>query len=117
MKQSIKDLSAAATDQFSYLIVYAPEFPPDDQTTSDRECDRLLGMLREIEGRAASTPKKQWLTLAITEVEQACTALRADQASAANDLFHSAEEHFKAYLTGKRAQATFVADPDGGVER
>jgi hypothetical protein len=116
MKQSLRDLSAAASDQFSYLIVYAPNFPADDQTTADLECERLLGMLREVAGRAASTPKKQWLELAIIEVEQARMALRANQASAANDLFHSAEDHFKAYLSGKQAKATFVVGPDGGVE-
>lgn len=117
MKRSIRDLSTAASDQLSYLIVYAPEFPAEDQTTADRECERLLEVLREIAGRAASTPKRQWLVLAIAEVEQARGALRAGEPSAANDLFHSAEEHFKAYLSGRRAAPSFVAGPDGGVER
>jgi len=74
-------------------------------------------MLLEIKSRAADTPKKQWLTLAIAEVEQARAALSTSDASGANGLLHEAEDHFSAYLSGKRAKATFIGGPDGGVEQ
>jgi hypothetical protein len=117
MKRSLKDLTAAAADHFSYLIVYAPEFPKEDQTDADCECGRLLEMLREIEARAAETPKKQWLRLTIKETEDARERFRAEDAGGANDMLHSAEEHFKAYLSGKRERGSFIAGPDGTIER
>lgn len=117
MKRSLKDLTTAVGDHFSYLIVYAPEFPKEDRTDADRECGRLLEMLREIERRAGNTPKKQWLRLSITETEQARESLAAADLPAANSLLHSAEEHFKAYLSGKRSRASFIAGPDGAVDR
>jgi hypothetical protein len=117
MKRSLKDLTAAAADHFSYLIVYAPEFPKADQTDAEREGQRLLEMLREIEERAAETPKKQWLRLCIKETEDACERFRADDVGGANDLLHSAEEHFKAYLSGKRDKPGFIAGPGGTIER
>lgn len=117
MMRSMKGLTAAAADHFSYLIVYAPEFPKEDQTDADRECGRLLEMLGEIEQRAADTPKKQWLTLSIKETDDARERFRANDPSGANDLLHSAEEHFRAYLVGKRAAPGFVAGPDGTIER
>jgi len=116
MKRSLRALTTAAADHFSYLIVYAPDFPREDKTDVGREYGRLLEMLREIEGRAADTPKKQWLRLAIVETEQARDAHRARDATTANDLLHSAEEHFKAYLSGKRGSPGFIAGPDGTIE-
>jgi hypothetical protein len=117
MMRSLKGLTAAAADHFSYLIVYAPDFPKEDETDAERECGRLLDMLREIGRRAADTPKKQWLLLSIKEMEEVRAKLGANDAAAANDLLHSAEEHFKAYLTGKRGTARFLAGLNGAAEQ
>ncbi len=113
----MKDLTGAAADHFSYLIVYAPEFPAEDATDVNRECQRLLGMLQEIEQRAGDTPKKQWLKLAITETVQARDAFASNDATMANDLLHAAEEHFRAYLAGKQARPSFIGGPDGTIEK
>jgi len=117
MKRSVRDISASAADRFSYIIVYAPDFPSEDQTNADQQCGRLLDDLRELESRAAETPKKQWLLLTLTEVEQARLAFREGDVSAASSLLQSAEGHFKAYLSGKRAKASFIAGPDGTIEQ
>ena len=117
MKRSLRDLTAAAADHFSYLIVYAPELPNEDQADADSESGRLLEMLREIEARAAETPKKQWLRLSIKETEDARERFRAGDLGGANGLLHSAEEHFKAYLSGKRDKGSFIAGPDGTIKR
>jgi hypothetical protein len=112
-----EDLTGAAADHFSYLIVYAPDFPAEDKTDAGRECEHLLGMLHEIEERAGDTPKKQWLKLAIAETVQARSAFASNDSTAANNLLHAAEEHFRAYLTGKRVRPSFIAGPDGAVEK
>ena len=117
MKRSLKDLTNAASDHFSYLIVYAPDFPREDQTNTDRESERLLAMLREIEERSAETPKKQWLRLSINEAEDAREKFRVNEPVPANRLLHSAEEHFKAYLSGKQGKVSFVVGPNGATER
>jgi hypothetical protein len=117
MMRRLRDLTSAAADHFSYLLVYAPEFPEEDATDGEQECDRLLAMLRDIDGRTTATARRQWLRLAIKEVEDAREGFRSKSPEVANNLLHSAEEHFKAYVSGRRGRVSFLAGPDGTVER
>lgn len=116
-KIPLRELTAEVRDFFSYLIVYTPDFPAEDDTSVEKEFRRLLDGLREIHDRVADIPKKRWIGLAIQEVKEAEAAYLSGDERTGNTLLHSAEEHFKNYLEGKRATTTFVVDADGQAKK
>lgn len=103
---------------FNHILLCAPNgFPPEEGTDLQKEFARLLDRLRDILRRVRYPQARQWIQLSIGETEEALVAYVSGDDKKGSDLIQSAEEHFKAYLEGKKASPTFIAGPNGQLEK
>lgn len=101
------------TDQLAYMRAYASRFPEEDGTSTENEFERLMAMIRVFEGTFSGD--RQWLTLAISEIEQARVAYGEGNESGGEKLLTAAVEHFKMGTTGKRPRTAYIVTPEGNI--
>ena len=108
--------SQPTLDRFSYIEIYAPRFPEEDQTTLQREFDELRNDLLEIAAKTRTKSRQTWLNLALRETESAFLGyLRGDEDSGCKSV-QRAHEHFKKYVRREPTKARFLVGPDGTTE-
>jgi hypothetical protein len=63
-------------DLFAYIILYAPDFPADDDTTLDEEFDSLWHGINAVEARAHSGESLEFLRKCKEQVRHATSLYR-----------------------------------------
>jgi hypothetical protein len=99
--------------RLNYMVVYAPDFPAEDCTSTEREISRALAALQEFREGIERPETAGLLNLVRIEIEQARDSFATGDAKEGRRLLQSAEEHFKEALRGKQKSATFIAGPSG----
>src|SRR2546423_2713673 len=100
----------------AYILIYAPEFPPEDGTNLAGEFGKLHAMVQSRLAGSADSAAKQSLKLAAGELNTAFEAFSiGDEDTAAREM-HNAERHFKEFLSGKTITPRFIASPGGAIE-
>lgn len=109
--------SSVIVDQIAYIRAYAPDFPEEDLTDTNREMLRLLDHMHSFESGLKADGKRKWFAVALREVEEAHDAYQTRDNDRAYRLLESASDNFKACVAGKRMRATQVVSPDGVVKK
>jgi len=104
--------------EFNHILLCAPnEFPQEEGTNLQKEFARLLDRLKDILNRVNHPQARQWIQLSIGETEEALGAYLAGDEKKGSDFIQTAEEHFRNYLRRKKARPTFIAGPEGDIEK
>lgn len=75
--ENIRDLRSRLGDELAYVQTYAPDFPPEDQTTVSAEFAKISDWMQEYIARTSTKEQRQWLLIAQEELEQALAAYLA----------------------------------------
>jgi hypothetical protein len=100
-------------DRLSFVLIYAPSFPAEDETSVAQETERLLSDLRGLWDRVQDVERKHWLDLAAHEVLEARGHFERGDQSAGCSLIQSAEERLAHWQRGTKISASFIGDPAG----
>ena len=112
----VRKVAVRASGLFSYILLYAPRFPEEDQTDTKLQCDKLVALLEQLRARTKSEDNLLWLRLAVDEVGEALEKYEAGDEDGGAAAIQKAQDHFKGYVQGRTTKVTFVAGP-GGVKK
>lgn len=102
-------------DRLSYVLLYAPEFPKEDDTTVEKEFDLLLKEVELLWNSIQDVERRRWLDLMSRELSEARGAFLRGDPTAGSVLVEAAEERLANWRSSKQMKATFVVDSSGGV--
>jgi len=112
----MKASDAEIRELLAYILVYAPDFPPEDHTDLAGEFGKLRALLQSRLAGVADSAAKQSLQLAAQELEVAFEAFsRGDEATAAREM-QNAERHFNDFVGAKKGTPRFIASSNGAIE-
>ncbi len=114
---NVNEKSRRILDHFSYVLVYAPDFPIEDGTDLEAEFARLLKWIRDLQDTLQDAHRKRWIEISVQEIEESLSYYRAGDRNKGGVLLQSAEEHFKRWQEGKGPKPTFLVGPRGETER
>jgi hypothetical protein len=110
---TLAQLKSTASDTFSFIIGYCPNFPPSTKTNTSREFEELTGMLDAILEKTRSNVARQWLRICLQEVHESWKHYENQDRKKGIDLLQRAEEHFKDAFANRSPAARFVAGDSG----
>jgi hypothetical protein len=111
------ELRNRLADQYTYVLLHAPDFPPEDETNLETEFAALLQMLDELNAQTRTVEQRQWLKIARIEAEEARAAFGAGDHHRGCVLIQQSEEHVRNRFTKKAIRPTFVVNPSGDVSK
>ncbi|MCK6681266.1 MAG: hypothetical protein L6R30_02475 [Thermoanaerobaculia bacterium] len=99
--------------RLNHIVVCAPDFPPEEETTTEREVDALVEELDELARTDSKKFDAELLNLVRIEIADAAVRARAGDIDACRVLLTSAEAHLNEATSKKPRAVAFVAGPDG----
>jgi hypothetical protein len=116
-REQLYYLRSRILDEMAYILVYAPNFPAEDETTLERKRDETL--LRMSEHRAALQADDQltWHRLAEQEFASAINAFISGDGPTGCSQLQQAEEHFRRSFKPKKIRPNFIVGPDGEITK
>ena len=104
-------------ERLSYVLLYAPIFPPDDQTSVSQEFERLLTETRLLWNGVQDVERRHWLDLLAAELLEARECFVQGDTLGGCRLIQSAEERLADWFSNKRSRPTFVVDSNGNTRK
>ena len=104
-------------DALAYVLLYAPDFPVEDETSVEAEFDTLLEKVRGLWAEIQDADRRKWLDMLGRELVEARGAFLGGDPEGGRHLVESAQERLRAWSSKRRRQANFIANSDGGIER
>lgn len=104
-------------DRLSYTLLYAPDYPEEDQTSLDKEEQQIQKTLSDVIRSVQRVDFEDWLLLSSTTVKTAFAKFRVKQNREARKDVEIAIEHLKCALAQKPRGARFISAPDGTIAR
>jgi hypothetical protein len=102
--------------KFSFVLVGAPDFPPELKTNTARAFADLRNDLTTLaaffEGQAGT-----WVSIALNEIDASERAYERGDLREGKDLIQRAEVHVRNAVRGKPTRPTFQVAPDGTVDK
>jgi hypothetical protein len=117
---SPKDLDrrvATLGDRLSYVLLYAPDFPREDETTVEHEFDKLVEQVHTLWKEVQDVERRGWLDLLGRELVEAKAAFVEGDTKKGACLIQSAEERLASWHSRKRVRSTFIVGPDGDTKK
>ena len=114
-KRRPSELERIVSDAMSYVLIYAPDFPDEDQTTTEAEFDRLLADCKRLWNGIQDVQRRRWLDLIGKELVEARQRYLSGDEHTGRQLLESAQQHFRAWCERKAMSPTFIVDPSGGA--
>ncbi len=115
--QEISNLTSRVLETLAFIKVYAPDFPAEDETTIYKEFSKLFELLQSIAKLLTNTDGRRWVDLTLQETRDALRAFDEGHEDGALHLVHSAEDHFRSYVAGRRFKPGFQVTQEGNVEK
>jgi hypothetical protein len=103
----------AVLDQFSYVIVYAPDFPEEDATSIEQELSGLADGVKQLRQRSQDETSIHWLGLALADIERARESFVEGCSDAGSLHLQTARDYVRRAFDKKRAAVRFVTDEQG----
>jgi hypothetical protein len=113
----LADRVARVDELLSYILLFAPAFPEDHETTVEEQVDRLLKALQELSGDLQDVERRRWLELAGQEVVEARACFLSGRPDDGRALIESARDHFNNWRKQKSKRPAFLVGPGGETER
>ena|SRR5580700_2196993 len=112
---AFSELKSRASDRFSYILVFCPNFPPATGTTTKTAFEKLIGFLDAIMEQTKSEEAKQWLRVCLQEVRQSWKSYEDGNLSEGRKLIQRAKQHFKNAFSKKPIAPRFSAGESGAA--
>jgi hypothetical protein len=110
---TIAELKGRASEVFSSIIVFCPNFPPAAQTNAAKKFEQLNGIIDRALEMVRCDDARQWLRICLEEIEQSRKHYEEGDRKKGMDLIQRAEQHFKQAFATKGKAVRFVAGPSG----
>src|SRR5688572_20863581 len=107
-REQLHHLRSRILDKLSYLGVYAPALPAEDETTLSEQRDALITMMAEHRSTLRSEDQSSWHRLAEEELPTAFEAYSSGDDRRGSDQIQRAEEHFRRSFKPKRIKPDFI---------
>jgi hypothetical protein len=104
-------------ETLSYLLLYAPDFPEEDCTTTEAQFDQLLLQVQQLWSQIQDVEQRRWLDLAGQELVEARRLFLSGESSAGGSLIQSVQERLKSWRDGRKPRAAFIVGPGGETGR
>ena len=111
------ELRNELAELYSYILLYAPEFPEEDQIDLEQAFARLYELLDDLLAQTQAGDQEKWLRVARLEAQEAHKAFGAGDDLEGARIIQRSEEHLGNRFTKKQIRPTFVVDPDGGASK
>jgi hypothetical protein len=112
-----RDIAGRVNDTLSYVLVFAPEFPSEDQTTTEEQCDRLLMDVHELWNGLQDVERRRWLDLVGRDIVDARRCFLSGDSENGRSGIESAIAHLKAWREGKAVRPSFIVGQRGETEK
>jgi len=112
-REELFHLRSLVLDKMGYVLICAPDFPPADHTTLQREQDDLTSLMARHRTVLRTAEQLTWHRLAEQEVIGAFEAFSSGNRHSACSRIQQAEDHFRRSFKPKKIRPTFIAGPDG----
>jgi hypothetical protein len=109
------ELKNGASDRFSSILLFCPNWPPLAQTSTTEKFTQLIGFIDTIVEHTKSNEAKQWLRICLQEVRQSWKSYEDGNLLKGKDLIQQAEEHFENAFSKKPIEARFIAGRSGAT--
>ena len=103
------------TDQLSYNLLYAPDYPEEDRTSLEKEELRIREWLADVLQLIRREDVGDWLRLGSSAVATAFEKFRAEQDREARKDIDAAIQYLKNALVQKQHKPDFISSPDGTI--
>ena len=104
------------TDKLAYNLLYALDYPEEDQTSLDQEERSLRQLLTDLLASVRREDVGDWLRLGEQSITEAFAHFRKGDGRAGRRAIQTAEEYLGNAGSKKPFKVDFVARPDGTVE-
>src|ERR1700743_3019738 len=101
------ELKNRASEVFSSIIVFCPDFPPAAQTSAVKKFDQLTDVVDRAMEKVRNVDAKQWLRICLREIQESQKSYQDGDHRKGKDLMQRAEQHFKQAFAKKRITARF----------
>ena len=102
-------------DQLIYNKSYAPNYPEEDQTNTEREQHLIVLWLDSAIALVNREDVGDWLRLGRSSVEEAFTKVRDGDRSGSVRAFQFAVQYLRNALAGKPYKVDFIGKPGGPI--
>jgi hypothetical protein len=116
-RQEIGDLTTSVLETLAFIMLYAPDFPQEDQTSTENEFSKLFDLLQSVSKLVKDADRRRWIDLVLQETQDALVAFTDGREDDAFRLLNSAQDHLRSYINDRKLTPSFLSNPDGGVEK
>lgn len=116
MNTELKALYQEASDFFTYVKLYAPDFPNRDEMTCEKAITKLFEYLGAIDDSESNSKAKQWLRISGEELKRADRAFGNGEHSQGRRTLGSARDYLNNAAQRKSVRTTFTADENGQAQ-
>jgi hypothetical protein len=114
-KVSVEANKGKASDSFSYILVFCPNFPPATRSTTKKAFEDLINQIDVIMRGSCKETTKQWLRICLTDIRQSWKSYDEGNIREGRKLIQRAEEHFNNAFSKKSMEARFVGQERGAA--
>jgi hypothetical protein len=116
-REQLYYLRSEILDNMAYVLVNAPEFPEEDQTSLERERERITGRLSKHRSTLRTEDQLTWHSLAEQEIAAAFGAYSSGDEHTGCRQLQQAEEHFRRSFKPKKIRSDFVVGTGGEITK
>jgi hypothetical protein len=113
MNTDLKRTYREASDFFTYVKLYAPEFPPADAMSPEKAMSRMFDYLESIETAEQNPSAKQWLRVSHEELKRGARHFAEKQDSDARKAVGSARDYLNNAAQRKSVKPGFLGMEPG----
>ena len=114
--RTLDDLVGRIRDRLSFVLLYAPSFPAEDQTSVAQETEQLLRDVKSLWSRVQDVERRRWLDLLAQEILDARDHFERGDPDRGCSLIQAAEERLQSWQRRTRLEASFIGT-SGGIVR
>jgi hypothetical protein len=103
--------------RLNYILVYAPHFPEEDQTSFEKEFNLLRCEVDLLSKRVRGIDDERSFSMAKDALQGSYDAYIAGNEYLGSQLLQVAERHLKDGVKHKKVKITFIADAAGIVQK
>ena len=112
---NFSELKQNASDRFSYILVFCPNFPPYTRTTTKTAFEKLVALIDSVMGQLKNEESKQWLRVCLQEVRESWKNYDDGKLTEARKLIQRAQAHFDNAFSKKPMEPRFTAGETGAA--
>ena len=114
-KTTLRELKTRASEIFSSILLFCPNFPPMAQTNTAKKFAQLIDVIEAVLDEITDEGSINWLRIALKEANQSRKAYDEGNRNRGVDLIQQADEHFNNAFSKKVMAPRFTAGESGAA--